>query len=91
MVQAVERRATYDEVIADPLFRAGYAEVWDGQQPAVDIRWSDAEQLAYERGRQFGVVVKQQEGERVPLVRGYLAHPRAKILLMMAMRDGDVL
>lgn len=24
------------------------------------------------------------------LVRGYLAHPRAKLLLLLAMRDGDV-
>jgi len=91
MVQAVERSASYDEVIADPLFRAGYAEVWDGIDPAIDLGWSDAEQLAYERGRQFGVVVRQQEGERVPLAKGALPHPRAKILLMMAMRDGDVI
>jgi hypothetical protein len=91
MTKAQTRAASYDEIIADPLFKAGYAEVWDGIDPAADLGWSDAEQLAYERGRQFGVVVRQQEGSRVPLVRGYLAHPRAKILLMMAMRDGDVL
>jgi hypothetical protein len=90
-MQTAERVATYDEIIADPLFRAGYEEIFNGLQSAADIRWNDQEQLAYERGRQFGVYVRHVEEERVPLVRGYLAHPRAKLLLMFAMRDGDVL
>ena len=85
------RAASCDEIIADPLFKAGYSEIWRGEEPAVDVRWSDAEQLAYERGRQFGVTVKAQGMGQVPLTRGYLPHPRAKHLLMMAMLDGAVL
>lgn len=91
MSQALTRAASYEEIIADPLFKAGYHEVFDGLAAAADIRWSDAEQLAYERGRQFGEVIARDEGARLPLTRGYLAHPRAKHLLMMAMIDGDVL
>lgn len=91
MTQTAERQASYDEIIADPLFKEGYAEIWNGLEAASDIRWSDAEAEAYERGRQFGIYVKLQEEEKIPLVRGYLAHPRAKLLLMMAMREGDVL
>lgn len=89
-MQVAERRATYDEIIADPLFKVGYEDFWRGQPSSCDFRWSDNEQLAYERGRHFGVYVKQFEEERIPLVRGYLVHPRAKLLLMLAMRDGDV-
>ena len=91
MSNAVAVRADYGLIIADPLFKAGYNEIWDGLEPAVDIRWSDAETEAYERGRQFGVVVKTQEGVRLPLTRGSLTSPRAQLLLMMAMRAGEVL
>ena len=48
----------------------------------------DPEQLSYERGRQFGVYVLTEERQRVPLMKGVFASPRAKILLMMAMREG---
>lgn len=84
-------RASYDEIIADPKFKEGYWEIWDGLLAALDIRWSEAEQRAYERGRQFGTVVMGLDEGRVPLTRGYLAHPRAKLLLVMAMRSGEVL
>jgi hypothetical protein len=88
--QASVRAASYDEITADPLFKRGYHEIFAAARNAVDRSWSDAEQQAYERGRQFGTVVLMQGEGRVPLTRGYLAHPRAKLLLMMAMRDGDV-
>lgn len=88
--QAQSRPASYDEIIADPLFKCGYNEIFDGAGHAVDRRWTDSEQLAYERGRAFGTVVLMQGEGRVPLSRGYLAHPRARHLLMMAMIDGDV-
>ncbi len=91
MTQHAVRAASYDEIVADPLFRAGYNEVFSGQEQAVDIRWSDAERLAYARGRQFGLVVKRDEGKYLALARGFLAHPRAKLLLMLAMICGDVL
>lgn len=90
-MQHAVRAASYDEIIADPLFKAGYNEVFNGQEQAADIRWSDDEQLAYERGRQFGQVVRRDEGCFLPLTRGFLAHPRAKLLLMLAMRGGEVL
>lgn len=85
------RGASYDEIIADPLFRRGYAEIWRGDVARASLDWSDAEQEAYERGRMFGAWVRHVEEEQVPLVRGGLAHPRARLLLMLAMRDGDVL
>ena len=89
-IQANTRPASYDDIIADPLFRRGYEEIWRGDENAIDRGWSDNEQLAYERGRQFGVYV-QAEGEgRVPLSRGYFPHPRAKLLLMLAFRDGNL-
>lgn len=89
-LQSGERRATYDEIIADPLFRAGYDEVFQGLEPACDVRWSDMERLAYERGRQFGQVVRRDEGVRIPLTRGGFVTPRARLLLLLAFRDGDL-
>lgn len=89
-MQNAERAATYDEIIADPLFRRGYDDYFEGRGGSADFCWSDEEQLAYERGRHFGVYVKHVEEERVPLSRGGLPHPRAKLLLLMAMCDGDV-
>lgn len=83
-------RMEYETIIADPLFKAGYGEIFRGEDAAVDIRWSEAEQAAYGRGRQFGAYVMDMGEGRVPLMRGVLAHPRARLLLMMAMRDGDV-
>lgn len=90
-MQTATRIASYDEIIADPLFKRGYAEVFDGIECASDIRWLDAELEAYERGRQFGQVVKASGEGRIALTRGYLAHPRASFLLMMAMISKDVL
>ena len=91
MAQAAQRRADYDEIIADPLFKLGYAHIFDDIEPVFDVNWADGEQEAYARGRQFGVVVKTAGEGYLPLMRGGLAHPRAKLLLMLAMRAGDVL
>ncbi|MEN6306022.1 MAG: hypothetical protein ABFD96_25075 [Armatimonadia bacterium] len=91
MAQAALRQASWDEILACPLFREGYDDVWRGDGPAVDLRWSDEEQLSYERGRQFGVYILTEERARVPLMKGALPSPRAKLLLMIAMRSGDVL
>lgn len=91
MVQAATRQASYAEILADPVFREGYEEIWRGEATSIDIRWTDEEQLAYERGRQFGIYVLTSEGTRVPLTKGSLAHPRAQTLLIMAFRGGDVL
>ena len=91
MVQAATRQASYDEIISCPVFRSGYEHMWRGDEPRVDRRWGDDEQLSYERGRQFGAYVRTEEGEHVPLMKGGLAHSRAKLLLMMAFRSGDVL
>lgn len=85
------RPASYDEVIANPLFREGYAEIWLGLEQAIDIRWTPEDQEAYERGRAFGLYVREADGGRVPLTRGFLPHPRARHLLMMAFIDGAVL
>lgn len=90
-MQTDTRGATWDEIIGCPLFRAGYEEIWRCQESAVDVRWSDAEQLSYERGRQFGVYVMTEERQRVALTKGGLVHPRAKLLLMMAQREKAVL
>jgi len=91
MVQAATRTADYQEIVACPIFRMAYDEIWRGEGSSVDRRWSDAEQLSYERGRQFGIYVLTEEKQRVPLMKGPLCHPRASLLLMMAFRSGDVL
>lgn len=86
--QVQERTASWDEIICCPLFRRGYDEVWRSEPFAVERSWDDPEQLSYERGRQFGVYVLTEERQRVPLMKGVFASPRAKILLMMAIREG---
>lgn len=91
MVQAAVRQASYDEIISCPAFRSGYDHAWRGSEPRLDRRWGDDEQLSYERGRQFGIYVKAEYGEHVTLSKGGLPHSRAKLLLMMAFRSGDVL
>lgn len=91
MPQAATRSASWSEIVSCPLFRIGYEEVWRGEGSAVDIRWSDEEQLSYERGRQFGMYVLTEEKKHVPLHKGSMPHPRATTLLMMAMHSGDVL
>lgn len=91
MAQAPTRPASYDEIIACPLFRTGYEEIWRALEKAVDVRWSDAEQESYDRGRQFGIYVMTEEKRHVPLAKGNLAHPRAKHLLMMAMIERAVM
>ena len=83
-------RPDYDQLIADPLFKAGYREIFDGVDGAVDVRSSEEETLAYVRGRDFGSFVRTYEGCHVPLSRGALAHPRAKHLLVLAMAGGEV-
>lgn len=85
------RAAGYDEIIADPMFRRGYDDGWAGRPGGGDCRWDDADQLAYERGRHFAAYVRASDGAKVPLARGYLSHPRARLLLVLAMRGGDVL
>lgn len=91
MTQAAVRQASYSEILADPLFRTGYEEIWRAEGHAVDLGWSDEEKLAYERGRQFGIYVLTSEQQRVPLNKGALPHPRAVTMLIMAFRTGDVL
>lgn len=82
---------SYGAIIADPLFKAGYNEIWDGIESRVDVGWHPAEEESYGRGRAFGIYVKAMGQGRVPLSRGFLAHPRALHLLMLAMLTGDVL
>lgn len=91
MVQAAMRSANYDEIISCPVFRSGYDHAWRGSSPRVDRSWGDEEHLSYERGRQFGIYVKSEEGQHISLMRGALPSSRAKLLLMMAFRSGDVL
>jgi len=91
MAQAATRRAGYAEIISCPLFRQGYEEIWRAKEHCIDCRWRDEESLSYERGRQFGIYVLTEEQQRVPLMKGALAHSRAELLLMMAFRSGDVL
>jgi hypothetical protein len=91
MPQAATRQSTYSEILACPVFREGYEEIWRAEATAIDVRWSDEEQLSYERGRQFGLYVLTSESQRVPLQKGSMPHPRAVVLLMMAFRGGDVL
>ena len=91
MTQAAVRQANYDEIISCPVFRSGYDHIWRGSSPRIDRSWGDDEHLSYERGRQFGIYVQSEEGEHIPLVKGGLPHSRAKLLLMMAFRSGDVL
>ncbi|MBS3927699.1 MAG: hypothetical protein KGZ55_09955 [Sphingomonadaceae bacterium] len=89
--QADVRAASYEEIIADPLFKRGYDDIFHAREPARQLGWDDKEQLAYERGRQFGVVVAGLGEGRVPLVRGFQAHPRARLLLTLAMQSREVL
>lgn len=91
MAQAAVRQGSWDEILACPVFRSGYEQIWRGEACCVDRRWGDDEQLSYKRGRQFGLYVLTEEEQRVPLMRGALPSPRAKLLLMMAFRSGDVL
>lgn len=91
MVQAAVRQASYDEIVSCPVFRAGYDHLWRGSAPRVDRSWGCDEQLSYERGRQFGIYVRSEEGRHISLMSGAFPSPRAKLLLMMAFRSGDVL
>lgn len=91
MAQAATGQSSYTEIISCPLFREGYEQVWRAHVHAVDRRWSDAEQLSYERGRQFGIYVLTEEQRHVPLTKGGMCNPRASLLLMMAFRSEDVL
>ncbi len=84
------RPAMASELLGDPLFKAGYGEVWNGHEPGFDRRWMPAEQEAYERGRLFAHWVRDYEGRHIPLARGYLAHPRAVLLLTLAMKYGEI-
>lgn len=77
-------------LLADPLFRKGYGQVFDGVEIEDDIRWSEGERLAYRRGRDFGHVVMQSEGQHLPLTRGGVASPTAAALLARAMARGEV-
>ena len=92
MSQAAEHSAVdHGAVLADPLFRIGYGEVFAGQEQAINVCWSEAERCAYMRGRQFGAYVRLMEEEKVPLKCRGMAHPDAVRLLILAMRGGDVL
>ena len=83
-MQTDTRKASVNEVIRDPLFRRGYEEIWTCAEHAVDLRWDDQEQLAYERGRQFGIYVMTEEKRYVPLIKGGAISPRAQVLLVTA-------
>jgi hypothetical protein len=78
------------DIIAMPLFKKGYAHGWSGEEPINDRNWMPHEQEAYERGRQFTAWLIGEGEARVPLTRGYLAHPRAEALLLRAMYSGAV-
>jgi len=90
MAHAAVRQAGYDDIISCPAFRKGYDHVWRGSPPRLDRGWTGAEHRSYERGRQFGAYVKLEERRHVSLMKGALPCPRAKLLLMMAIRSGDV-
>lgn len=79
-----------DQVMSDPLFRCGYFEIFDGRESSIHLRWSEAERLAYGRGRQFGTLVLNLEDGRLPLMRGGMLNPRARGLLQMAFKTGEV-
>lgn len=82
--------ATPAEIIADPLFKRGYEHFWSGEEPTLDRLWLPHEQEAYERGRKFAGWCNESGEGKVPLVRGYLAHPRAITLLLLAQQIGQV-
>jgi hypothetical protein len=79
-----------DQAISDPLFKRGYAEVFDGLEAATDIRWNADERKAYTAGRQFGHVVIEQGEGRLNLFAGAMINTRAKILLIRAAISGEV-
>jgi hypothetical protein len=82
------RKTDLDVVISDPLFAKGYDEVWRGREAGHDRNWEPEERRAYDRGRQFAIYVRDyDEGTRVPLRKASMAHPRARLLLMIAMKD----
>jgi hypothetical protein len=82
---------TMADIIANPLFKRGYAHGWTGEEPTSDRNWMPDEQRAYERGRMFASWLQGEGEDRVPLTRGFLAHPRAETLLLRALHVGDVL
>lgn len=77
-------------IIADPLFKRGYEHFWSGGEPSFDRLWLPHEQEAYEHGRAFAGWLNDNGEGKVPLVRGYLAHPRAITLLLYAQHIGQV-
>lgn len=85
------RAASTEEIIANPMFRQGYDDGFCDDSWNASYRWDDGEQEAYERGRQFAAVVRGLGEGRVPLTRGAMVHPRARVLLAMAMQSGEVL
>jgi len=92
MTQSLSRDATFGEIIGHHLFHQGYNEVLAGTPHGATDTWQDAELQAYERGRQFAAMVKASGEKPPPLIgRDGGPHPRASTLLMIAMRNGDVL
>jgi hypothetical protein len=90
-VSTITRTESMSEIIANPLFKRGYEHGWSGEEPTSDRGWMPHEQEAYERGRMFADwLIGEGEG-KVPLTRGYLAHPRAEALLLRALHSQNVL
>lgn len=85
------RSASMAEIIANPLFKRGYEHGWSGEEPTSDLSWMPHEQEAYERGRMFAAWLHGEGEGKVPLTRGYLAHPRAETLLLRALYCKEVI
>jgi hypothetical protein len=83
-------RPNITDAISDPLFKAGYAEIFDGMEDSVDRNWSEEERLAYRRGRAFGLVVLEAGEGKLPLFQGSMVHSRARSLLSLAFATGEV-
>ncbi len=79
------------EIISNPLFKKGYEHFWSGEEPVNDTGWFPNECEAYSRGRMFAAWLAGEGEGKVPLTRGYLAHPRAETLLLRAMHAQEVL
>ena len=88
MVQHLTKSTRYCDIIADPCFKLGYADLWAGREWTAQRSWDDQEQEAYERGRHFAAWLIEQGEEQIPLTKGYLANPRAETKLMLAFHEG---
>lgn len=77
-------------LLADPMFRLGYGDFWDGYEPQGDTAWTPEECHAYDHGRSFAAFLQNMGEARLVLSRGGVAEARAQHLLLRGLHTGEV-